>query len=70
MKHMLRISISKEPRAGGIVGCRYVTLRERFLHFLLGEKWRLAIIIPGDSVKALSIIEAGGEGCEQNQAVI
>lgn len=70
MKHMLRISVSKEPLDGGIVGCRYVTVRERLLRFLLGDKRRLTVIIPGDSVKALSIVEDGGEDREQNQAAI
>jgi len=70
MKHMLRISVSKEPPDGGIVGCRHVTVRERLLRFLLGDKRRLTVIIPGDSVKALSIVEEGGEDREQNQAAI
>ncbi len=70
MKHMLRISLSKEPKSGVIVGCRHVTVRERLLRFLLGDKQRLTVIIPGDSVKALSIVEEGGEDREQNQAAI
>lgn len=68
MKHVLRISVSKDARDGAIVGCRHVTVRERLLRFLLGDKRGLTVIIPGGSVKALSIIEAGGEDCEQNQA--
>jgi len=69
MKHMLRISVSKEPQGGGIVGCHHVTVRERLLRLLLGDKQRLTVIVPGDSVRALSIIEEGGEGREQNQAI-
>ena len=69
MKHMLRISVSKEPPDGGIVGCRHVAVRERLLRFLLGNKQRLTVIIPGDSVKTLSIIEEGDETYEQKQAV-
>ena len=67
MKHMLRISVSKEPNDGAIVGCRHVTVRERLLRFLLGDKQRLAVIVPGDSVTALSIVEVGGEVHEPNQ---
>ena len=70
MTHMLRISISKESKAGAIVGCRHVTVRERLLRLLLGDKQRLVIIVPGDSVAALSIVEMGGEAHEQNQAAI
>lgn len=68
MKHMLRISVSKEPPDGGIVGCRHVTVRERLLSFLLGDKRRLTVIIPGNSVKELSIVEVGGESYDSNQA--
>ena len=67
MKHTLRISVSKEPLDGGIVGCRHVTVRERLFRMLLGDKRRLTVIVPGDSVKALSIIEEGGEDREQDQ---
>lgn len=67
MKHTLRISVSKEPQGGGIVGCRRVTVRERLLRLLLGDKRRLTVIVPGYSVRALSIIEEGGEDLEQNQ---
>lgn len=49
MKHTLRISVSKKPVNGGIVACRSVSVRERLVRFLLGEKQRLTIIVPGDS---------------------
>ena len=51
MEHTLRISVSKESASGGIVSCRHISVRERFLRFLLGEKRRVAIIVPGDSVQ-------------------
>ena len=60
MKHQLRISVSKEPQTGGIVRCKTVTLRERLLRCLLGEKQKLMILIPGDSVESLSIKEIKG----------
>lgn len=69
MKHILKISVSKEPQDGGIVGCRHITVREKLLRILLGDKRKLTVIVPGDSVKALSIVEEGGENREQNQAV-
>jgi hypothetical protein len=50
MGHRLRIDISKEPPDGGLVSCRKVDLRERLLRLLLGEKRRLTILVPGDSV--------------------
>lgn len=57
MKHTLKISVAKEPATGGIVSCRSVSVRERLVRFLLGEKRRLAIIVPGDSVRELAISE-------------
>jgi len=68
MRQTLKISVSKEPPGGGIVGCRHVTMRERLLRLLLGDKQRLTVIVPGDNVKTLSIVEEGGESGEQNQA--
>ena len=57
MEHTLRISVSKEPADGGIVSCRNVSVRERLVRFLLGEKWRLTIIVPGGSVRELAVSE-------------
>jgi hypothetical protein len=64
MKHTLRVRFSREPQDGGIVGCRHVTVRERLLRLLLGDKRRLTVIVPGDSVRTLSIIEEGDEDLE------
>ena len=69
MSHTLRISVSREPPDGGIVSCRHITVREKLLRFLLGEKRRLTVIVPGDSVKTLSIIEEGEKQSEQDKIV-
>jgi hypothetical protein len=61
MTHTLKIGVAKAPPDGGIVRCRRVNLRERVLRLLLGEKRRLTILVPGDSVKSLSITREGGE---------
>lgn len=53
MKHMLRICVLKEPQDGEIIGCHHVIVRKRLLRFLLGDKRKLTVIVPGDSVKAL-----------------
>lgn len=73
MKHQLKISVSKKSQTGGIVRCRAVSLRERIIRRLLGEKQKLMILIPGDSVESLSIKEIeeeGGKEHEQNQAAV
>jgi hypothetical protein len=48
MKHKLKISVSKQPQTGGIVTCRNLKVRERLLRFLLGDKRRVSVLIPGD----------------------
>lgn len=66
MKHNLKISVSKEPQTGGIVQCRNITLREKLLTKLLGQKNKVMILIPGNSVSTLSITEVpeGGVAVE------
>jgi len=64
MKHNLNISVSKLPQSGWIFTCRNVTVRERILRFLLGDKQRVTILIPGDSVEELAICETRKGGNE------
>ena len=66
MKHKLKISVSKEQHTDGILTCRNVTVRERILRFLLGDKQRLTILVPGDRIEELAICETmkGGEDIE------
>ena len=69
MKHKLKISVSKQPQTGGIVTCRNLTVRERLLRFLLGDKRRVTVLMPGDSVGEIAICETkeGGSTNEQDQ---
>ncbi len=62
MKHNLKVSVSKEPQTDGIVTCKNVTIREKILRFLLGDKKRVTVLIPGDSVEEISICELAEEG--------
>ncbi len=66
MKHRLQISVSREPQMGGIVSCRNVTLREKFLRLLLGAEQRVTVLVPGSTVESLSIVEVpeGGAAVE------
>lgn len=69
MKHDLKISIRREPSGNGIAYCRKVSLRERVLDWLLGEKKRVTVIVPGGSVECMSIQELpeGGKSDEQDE---
>ena len=57
MEHNLTIRVSKKPEPPGVVRCCKVSVRERILRFLLGDKQKLTVLVPGDSVKTLSICE-------------
>ena len=63
MKHKVKISVSKDPQSGGILTCKNLTVRDRLLRFLFGDKRRVTVLIPGDSVGEIAIceIEKGGE---------
>lgn len=62
MKHDLKISVSKKPTEDGVVRCQRVTMRERLLRYLFGEKRRVMVIVPGDTVERVSITELAGGG--------
>ena len=70
MKHKLKISVSKEPQSGGIVTCRTVSIRERLLRFLFGDKRKVTVLVPGDSISEIAICETGkgGNGNGQSEA--
>jgi len=65
MKHTLQISVSKEPKNGGIAAVRQVAVREKLLRFLLGNPEKLTVIVPGDSVEELAIKEIPEGGVMQ-----
>ena len=65
MKHALNITVSKKPVNGGIVACRKGSVREKLLRFLFGDKTRLTVIVPGDTVEELAISEIGTEAAHE-----
>ena len=62
MKHNLKISVSKEPKADGVFACRTIGVRERLLRFLFGEKRKVTILVPGDTVEEVAICAVKGGG--------
>lgn len=69
MEHKLKVSVSKKPQTGGIVTCRTVSIRERFMRCLFGDKRRVTVLIPGDSVGEIAICETmkGEDADDQNR---
>ena len=57
MRHNLNVSVSREPRVGGIASVRKVSVRERLMRMLLGEMRRVIVLIPGDKVEEIAISE-------------
>ena len=55
MKHNLHISVSDKPQRNGMVSCKSISLRERFLHMLFGRKQKIVILVPGDAIEELAI---------------
>ena len=66
MQHTLRISVSRKPQSGGVIAIRNVSMRERLLRFLLGEKHKLTILVPGDTVSDIEINQIKNGGYEEN----
>ena len=64
MKHKLKISVSKDPQPGGAVSCRSISIREKLLRFLFGDRRRITVLIPGDCISEIAICETkeGGKG--------
>ena len=66
MQHTLRISVTRKPQTSGVVAIRNVSVRERLLRFLLGEKHKLTILVPGDTVSDIEINQIKNGGNEEN----
>lgn len=56
-KHKLRINLSDEPAADALVSTRTVSLRERLLAKLLGRKQRVTVLVSGNQVGTVEIVE-------------
>lgn len=58
MKHKVKISVSDTPETGGVITCRNVGIRERILRFLFGDKRKVTVLVPGDTIGEIAICEA------------
>ncbi len=68
MKHSVKISVSKSPSQDGIIACRVVPIKNRFLRRILGDVDRMTVLIPGDTVKDITICEVKQKGGEKDAA--
>lgn len=65
MSHKLKISVSKEMK-DGIVSTKKISIREKILRKLFGPLKKLTILVPGDSVDEVTIIETKESRCIEN----
>ena len=61
MRHTIKILVSKERPNSGVIACRHLTVREKFLRFLLGSPVKLTVLVPGDTVDEVAITEVKKE---------
>ena len=67
MKHKLRINVANESPKEGIVACKKKKVRKGLLKKLFGtDADKVTIIIPGDSVKDVTICEVDDVGGAAN----
>ena len=62
MEHKIDVSVSKGSEIDRVMQCRPMLLRERLLTRLLGPQRKVMVLVPGDSVSALTITEVDGGG--------
>lgn len=55
MKQKLKISVSKHPQPNSVMSCKEITIREKILRLLFGEKEQILIMIPGNNVSEVVI---------------
>ena len=61
MQKQLKISVSKNPVDDAIVNCRTVSIKQKLFNKLFGKKATMTIIVPGNSVKSIEIMDADME---------
>lgn len=59
MKHSLNIRLSK-PQENNVLKCKNIFIREKLLKLIFGRLQGLTIIVPGNSVEKIAIIENSG----------
>ncbi len=71
MKHKLKISVSRKPKANGVVTCKNVSVREKLLRFFFGSKRKVTVLIPGDGINEIAISETkeGDDGNGKTRSI-
>lgn len=67
MKHDLNVIVSKAPKKDALISCKTITMRERVLRFLFGQKQQVVVLVPGRSIEDIFIYEMKKEGEKDGQ---
>ncbi len=67
VKHEVTVNVSR-PKREKVLVCKVIPADSKHLEKLINETDKLTIIIPGDSVKGISIKEIGDNGEENSNA--
>lgn len=69
MRHVLQNKVSRRKENAGVLVGRNVKIRDRILRFLSGTPVKLTVLIPGDGVDEVGIVEVddGNKPCTENQ---
>ena len=67
MKRNLRIGVSKKTQKDGPFSYRSVGVREKVLKLLFGDKSKLTILVPGDSIDEIDICKRDERRKEDEQ---
>ena len=64
MKHKLKIIVSKKPTGSGVLSYKRATIGKKLFKKLFGEREKIVILVPGDTVEdiVISEVEKGGDG--------
>lgn len=62
MRHKLEIGVLKGEPRDMVAGCRKARIGKRLADRLFGNRGKVAIIVPGDSVKSVTIEESKEDG--------
>lgn len=57
MSEKLRISVSRKDRSADYAVCRTVTLPQKLYARLFGKKQKATVIIPGDLISEVEVVE-------------
>ena len=67
MKHIMNVSVSEKSSDCGIMQLHKIPIRERLLNKLFGAARQVVVLIPGNTVQAVSITEVPEpSGCGDN----